>query len=229
MAEATRDQILAAATRLMAAHGVAGTSIQDVADAVSLRKASVLYHFPSKDALRKAVIDALLTRWRDVLPQLLLSGDMGPEARLDAVMGEFITFFSADADRARLLVRELLDRPAEMEPYLVETIGPWLRVIALALDAGKSRGLVRVDADLRTLPILLGTLVLSSIAAWDSLGFLAREPAAKAVSPGTTRHHIELMRIARAALFPDASPSTEASPDLTSDVSPRGAPNVRPP
>ena len=139
MAEATRDQILAAATRLMAAHGVAGTSIQDVADAVSLRKASVLYHFPSKDALRKAVIDALLTRWRDVLPQLLLSGDMGPEARLDAVMGEFITFFSADADRARLdglFLRAHADRFAPAPP------------LAAAGDA---------DADLALLRRLLAT------------------------------------------------------------------------
>jgi AcrR family transcriptional regulator len=206
MADATRDQILAAATRLMAAHGVAGTSIQDVADAVNLRKASILYHFPSKDALRKAVIDALLTRWRDVLPRLLLAGEMGPEARLDAVMSEFITFFSADTDRARLLVRELLDRPAELEPYLVETIGPWLRVIALALDAGKSRGLVRADADLRNLPVLLGTLVLSAIAAWDSLGFMAREPGDGA-DQARTRYHGELMRIARAALFPDTAPA----------------------
>ncbi|MFT5433019.1 MAG: TetR/AcrR family transcriptional regulator, partial [Myxococcota bacterium] len=67
-----RDNILKHTTRLLAAHGFGATSLQAIADAVGIRKASILYHFPSKNALRKAALDGLLYRWNEVLPSLLL-------------------------------------------------------------------------------------------------------------------------------------------------------------
>lgn len=200
-----RSQILRETTRLMAAHGAAGTSIQDVADAVGLRKASVLHHFPSKDILRRAVIDALLSRWADVLPRLLLSGHQDPEARLDAVLGEFVSFFGDDPNRARLLLRELLDRPAELEQYLAETVAPWLSVVTLALDAAKQRGRVRADLDPPAFAIHLIGLVLTSFATADAIGpLLEGDLTAK-----RARIVAELGRVARASLFPDGGPHGE--------------------
>ena len=194
-----RTQILNAATRLMAAHGAAGTSLQDVADAVGLRKPSVLHYFASKDALRRAVIDTLLRRWNDVLPKILLAGELGAEARLDAVLGEMIDFFGADPDRARLLVRELLDRPAEMEHYLTETIAPWLNAVSMALDAGKARGRVRRDIDPRVFAMQLTGLLLTSLATFDGVRCLLADDEATA----RDRYLQSLRRIARQALFPD--------------------------
>ena len=57
-----RDQVLHEATRLLARHGFEGTSLQAVADAVGVKKPSVLYHFKSKEDLRQAVLDSLLSR-----------------------------------------------------------------------------------------------------------------------------------------------------------------------
>src|SRR5687768_18325502 len=105
-----RDTILLEATRLMAERGFDGTSIQAVADAVGVRKPSVLYHFPSKEELRKGVLDRLLSRCNDILPKLLMASTLTGLAKFDDVMGELISFFADDPDRARLLVRELLDR-----------------------------------------------------------------------------------------------------------------------
>jgi AcrR family transcriptional regulator len=50
------DQIVDRAAALFARHGVAQTSVQAVADAVGLSKTGLLHHFPSKDALRDAVL-----------------------------------------------------------------------------------------------------------------------------------------------------------------------------
>lgn len=47
----TRDEILAAAARQFTHAGFKGTSLQDIADEVGCSKATLLYHFPGKDAI----------------------------------------------------------------------------------------------------------------------------------------------------------------------------------
>src|SRR5262249_38333478 len=63
-----RALVIAAATRLFAAHGFDGTALQDVADAVGVTKPAVLHHFPSKEHIRQAVLDGILEHWRGTLP-----------------------------------------------------------------------------------------------------------------------------------------------------------------
>lgn len=48
---ATHDELLTAAARRFAVTGYKGTSLQDIAREVGCSKATVLYHFASKDAL----------------------------------------------------------------------------------------------------------------------------------------------------------------------------------
>ena len=65
--------ILVEATHLFAARGYDGTSVQAIADAVGIRKASLLYHYPSKEALHRRVLEELLSQWNDRLPALMLA------------------------------------------------------------------------------------------------------------------------------------------------------------
>jgi len=51
-----RGGILDAATRLFAAHGVSGTSLQQIADAAGITKAAVYHHFPAKEDVVAAVL-----------------------------------------------------------------------------------------------------------------------------------------------------------------------------
>ena len=158
-----REDILKHATRLMAANGANATSLQSIADAVGIRKASVLYHYPSKDALRKAVLDELLYRWNEVLPRLLLAPSTSGTDRFESIISELMSFFAAEPDRARLLVRELLDRPQAMEQYLKNYIQPWLHVVTSALEQGRRAGVVQSDIDPTGYTLHMTVLSLSSI------------------------------------------------------------------
>ena len=47
----TREEILSAAAGLFAADGYKGTSLQDIAAAVGCSKATLLYHFATKEMI----------------------------------------------------------------------------------------------------------------------------------------------------------------------------------
>src|SRR5262249_26834092 len=55
-----KEEILEVATSLFAERGYDGTSMNDVAERVGMRKASLFYHFATKDALYEAVLDRLI-------------------------------------------------------------------------------------------------------------------------------------------------------------------------
>jgi TetR/AcrR family transcriptional regulator len=194
-----RSEILRVATRLFASRGFDATSLGAIAGEVGVAKPSLLYHFPSKNDLRLAVLDQLLEHWNDVLPRLLMAS-MGGEPRFDTLMREVLDFFTADPDRARLLVREVLDRPDDMRRRLESHVRPWVRLVADYIEKGQASGEVHpeVDAEAWTLQII--NMVVCGVVTASSLegGLLPRdddheEPAA--------RHARELMRIARVSLF----------------------------
>jgi AcrR family transcriptional regulator len=60
MTKVSSQQIAAAARELFRNHGFAGASMQDLADQVGIRKASLYSRFPDKDALIGAVLDITL-------------------------------------------------------------------------------------------------------------------------------------------------------------------------
>ena len=195
-----RDQILKEATRLFARQGFNGTSIQAIADAVGIRKPSLLYHFPSKDELRINVLNQMLDHWNDVLPRILIAA--ASDSRFDAVMRELIDFFMTDPDRARLLVREILDRPEDMRERLATHVTPWLKVVAQQIDRGREQGLMRKDVDSHVYAVNIIHLVVGGIAALDSLAVLVPDGDDKQAQ----RHMTELLRFARAGLFQGAAP-----------------------
>ena len=57
-----KARIIGAAAELFATHGVGGTSLQMIADAIGVTKAAVYHQFPSKDEIVIAVAEAELAR-----------------------------------------------------------------------------------------------------------------------------------------------------------------------
>jgi AcrR family transcriptional regulator len=190
-----RAAILTAATRLFAAHGFDGTTLQDVADAVMVSKPAVLHHFPSKEHIRSAVLEAILDHWQRTLPRLLLAATAGEE-RFLAVFGEVHRFFASDADRARVVLRETLDRPAEARKLFAGPVRPWVQAIASYIAAGQASGRHHADADAEAYVVHMLQLILAAAAA---------APVTAAIMGGARgRYDKELARIARVSLFTGA-------------------------
>ena len=89
------EQIRAAATRLFAALGYEGTSLQAIAECVGVTKQTLLYHYASKEALRRAVLDQIFGHWRERLPDMLRAVTSGHD-RFEALTRELVHFFEAD-------------------------------------------------------------------------------------------------------------------------------------
>jgi len=202
-----RTTIVSAATQLFAARGFDGTAVQDVADAVGVTKPAILHHFPSKEHLRRAVLDGIVAHWNQTLPRLLLAATAS-QGRFDAVFGELHRFFAADPDRARVVVRELLDRPAEMKKVLRGPLRQWLRAIADYIRAGQEAGHHFADVDPEAYVVHTLQFVISAAAAGSVL-------TSALENGGHERYDRELARIARASLFVprgSASSTSASSP-----------------
>lgn len=185
-----RARAVLAATRLFAAQGFDATSVQAVADDVGVTKQAVLHHFPSKDHLRQAVLEAILAHWNDTLPKLLLAAT-ATEDRFDAVFGELHRFFASAPDRALVVLREALDRPNEMKKLLRGPVRPWLSAVAGYIDAGRKSGAHYDDVDSEAYVTLILQMVIASAASASVMASLIDRE----------RYDRELRRIARASLF----------------------------
>lgn len=204
-----RERILDEATCRFARDGYASTSVQSIAEAVGIRKPSLLYHFSTKDDLRDAVLDRVMTRWNDVLPALLRAASSG-EGRLDSVVDEVMAFFATEPDRARLLVREMLDRPDAMRERLRSQVAPWMGFVTRYVRTGIDEGTLHRGVDPETWVLVSLELLVGGIALGDVLGVLLDNDAKAAGE----RWRREIKRIIRDGLFvtaADAAPSSEVS------------------
>src|SRR5579859_3686507 len=94
MAGPRKEQILDVATRLFAERGYEGVSLQHVADAVGLGKASLFHHFANKDALYEAVFDRVITGLQEPLDAIYRqSGTF--EERLDTLTVTLVRAFGS--------------------------------------------------------------------------------------------------------------------------------------
>ncbi|MCA1662793.1 MAG: TetR/AcrR family transcriptional regulator [Myxococcales bacterium] len=194
-----RGKILEEATRLFAAQGVDGTAIQQIADAVGVAKPSLLYHFQSKEALHRSVLEHLLSRWTEIVPRLLHA--VAREDRFDAILDATLEFFAADPDRARLLLREALDRPVEMRELLSRHVAPWLGVVVESITKAQADGSMRADIDPEAYVLQVIHLVVGTFTTGLTLQTLLGNVPKRRSGAVDRRLIDELKRIARLAVM----------------------------
>jgi AcrR family transcriptional regulator len=101
----TRDEILESAALIIGAKGFEATSMQDIASAVNLQKASLYHHFSSKQEILLALLDHALYLLTDRLEQVR-AARLSPEEKLRQAMIAYLDIITANQNLASVLLLE---------------------------------------------------------------------------------------------------------------------------
>jgi TetR/AcrR family transcriptional regulator len=168
-----RGKMLDAALRLFSAHGIAPTSLRDIARAADVTPALLHYVFGSKPRLVETVI---AERLLPVVGQMrdALQGNQGDSA---ALIAAFVRAAFALLDRhpwfPPLWAREVLSEGGALRELLIKRIAPMIpQQLARRFGAAQRNGEINPDLDPRLLVVSLIGLTLfpaASAPIWRSI------------------------------------------------------------
>ena len=151
------------ATRLFAERGFAGTSFQDIADAVGLTRPALYYYVKSKDELLAKLVAEITERSAAGITAIARRADLDPATKLHAIMTTSVQRQAQYAARFRLLIRSEAELPDDLARAHEAGRRAVLKAVARVIDQGIEEGVFRpVDARIAA----LGLLGMNNWVAW---------------------------------------------------------------
>ena len=143
MAEpSTRDQILVEARHCFAAQGFEGTSLNDIAAGVGIRRPSLLHHFDSKEAIYRQILSDALADWGDQIEESRKDGADGWEL-VDAIVATSFRFFVANPEIIVMVRREAMTDQSPLGFNLGVALRPYFRRAVAFFERQMDAGVFR--------------------------------------------------------------------------------------
>ena len=101
-----QDVILAAAEEVFAERGFAGASMSEIARRAQLPKANLHYYFGTKEELYRAVLDDILTAWRQDMDGFRADAD--PKLAVSAYIRSKLQFSKRRASGSKVFANEII-------------------------------------------------------------------------------------------------------------------------
>jgi TetR/AcrR family transcriptional regulator len=195
MKEATDERILVAAMRAFGTRGYDGTSLDDLARELGIRKQTILYWFPSKEALLEAVVD----RSADEVTRRLVRGLEGADDGFGRVEAMVRAMFRLAARHPAMLgfLREVTRLGPPASRRLLDRLQPLIERASGFLEAEMDAGRMRRH-DPRLLLLAAYSMVTGMATEVDVLRAFGEAPTL----PSLLRRRDELLSLLRAALEP---------------------------
>lgn len=194
-AERTRATILETAEALFAERGFEATRLEDVAERVGIRRASIVYYFRDKRELYEAVL-------QDVFSELLAGVEAALDApgpllaRVDLAISAWVETIGRRPSLPRLLLREVLDARGKA-PVLRAHTEPFFALVRRVLARSEGDALVQHVDPAHVTSAIAG----ASLFQLTALPALVPELGGDPLAPERLAHHREqLVRLAHRLL-----------------------------
>jgi TetR/AcrR family transcriptional regulator len=197
--EERRTQLLREAVRLFGSRGYEGTSLDDIAEAAGVRKQTLLYYFPSKDALFDACV-ATLGQWiAEALHDALDAANAFAEPwdRIERVIGT-VFLLAEEWPEFPMFVREASWRGSDVVARMASLLDPLRKRALEFLERGMDDGTFRRQDP----TLLLFTLYTAVVGSLTEAGVLRAVAGGATGSDALNRRRTELLEFVRSALRP---------------------------
>jgi AcrR family transcriptional regulator len=141
--EARREKVRQAARRVFAEHGYRATSMQDLARAAGMGKASLYHYFDSKEELLTELYEEVL-RENVRAVEHILAAQQPAGAALRAVVVDRVVYTCRNRDLLNVFFEEEAELPARMRARLIRVRREYDDAILTIVEDGVRRGELRL-------------------------------------------------------------------------------------
>ena len=150
----TRQHVISVAETLFAQQGFHGTTLDDVANTVGIRRPSVIYHFRDKQTLYEEVLKALFNRQSDFF-NTLREERQPPEQQLYRLLDRWLDYAVMEPNYLQIFLHHLAGG-FKAENTFWKLARPMVRLWESTLSAGRRQGVFQKVELIHILSIVVG-------------------------------------------------------------------------